>query len=283
MARIACLGPEYTFSHDVARKHFADDSFHVYDDFNGVVSAVADGACDRAVIPFYNTTRRSIEEAQRVLIASLGQVFVTDVIPFDVHHYVCGFGNLRQITQLWSKSVVFQQASRWIAAHLPRATTRDFPSTSAAILALSQARCMNAAAIGTISAYKHYRVPVIVPRIENKPNVTLFFVITRHGFDPAGRDHILVCLPNAAATDIGRVGDIATRNGCAVSTNWTVGTGGRRKAYFVELTSPNSTLDLHAAVDTLTRTMRRVRVCGGYVGKCITSLIWEPMKPIGGR
>jgi len=277
MEKIAYLGPACSFSHDLLQQEFPQATHVPCSELHEVVESVASGATTTGVIPFYNTTRTSIEESQLELVAHRNKVFVTDVLPLDVRHFLCGFGKLEEITELRSKSVVFHQASKWIEKNLPSAARKDCPSTSAAVQSLLQDKPKEVAAIGTASAAKEYSVPVLSRDIQNKPNRTLFFVIRNERFDPQGMDYILLCLPRATLDEKAQIDKVVTERGCSISTNWAVAAANQKSsAYFFELNCRYSTLDLHSAVTTLCGQFRNVFVCGGYRSKCITRLIWSP-------
>lgn len=130
---MAYLGPVYTFSHDLVRKHFKQEQHQPCKTLHDVVEAVAKGECDCGVVPFYNTTRRSIEETQVELIAHKGAVTVSDVLSMEVCHFICGFGSLSDVTEIRSKSVVFHQTNKWLQKNLPKAEQKGYESTSLAV------------------------------------------------------------------------------------------------------------------------------------------------------
>lgn len=274
MESVAYLGPPYSFSHDLVVSEYPHANHVSCPSLHEVVESVAKGRTQRGVVPFYNTTRKSIEESQIELVTHREKVFVTDVKPLDVRHFLCGFGTVEQITELRSKPVVYHQASKWIEENLPIAKQVECPSTSAAVQSVAEERKPHIAAIGTHSASKGYGVPVLSREIQNKPNVTLFFVIQNQKFDPQSMDYVLMCLINATTEDKAKIDAVVSSSGCSISTNWPVTLNQRSTAYFFEVNSQYSTLDLHAAVNKILTETSKAFVCGGYKGKCITRLIW---------
>lgn len=274
MAKVAFLGPACSFSHDLAREEFPDDEHVAFPFLHEVVAAIASGDCGLAVVPFYNTTRKSIEESQLELISHKNKVFVSNVLPLDVRHMLCGFGGLNEIEEIRSKIVVFHQVSKWQKAALPDATLKDYPSTSAAVKSLCEDGKPSAvAAIGTLSATKEYRVPVLKRNIQNKPNVTLFFVLESAMPKPEDMDHVLLCSPKASKPQKAQIEEFAGDEGCAITSNWPLTvTGG--EAYFVELNGQYSKLGLHTAITNIRREFPKTFILGGYKGKCITQLLW---------
>lgn len=281
MEKLAYIGPEYTFSHDLARAKYKNFEYVPCEELEDVVAAVAGGDCQIGLLPFYNTTRRAIEESQRALIRHIGNVHVVDLIPFDVQHYLCSYEkSLEDLDAVWSKNVVEHQVSRWMRVALPNATFIGKSSTAAAMKELSETKTPKVGAIGTFSSASHYGVPVLLENIQNVPNVTLFFTIRNGQFDVDGKDHLLICWPQFEADVHRSVGKSVADMGCQVSTNWKLrmNDGGSPEAYFVEISSPFSTLDLHASFASLQQNFPGAQVLGGYAGNSITRLIWSESK-----
>lgn len=281
MARIAYLHPAYSFSHDLVREQFPAYEHVGFDTLEAVVTAVVLANCDLAVVPFYNTTRRSIEESQLALVANRNRVFVADVLPLQVRHFLLGFGSLGELSELWSKNVVFHQISRWRKRKFPDARLVEYPSTSAAIKEIAQQRLGHVGGVGTRSAAMGYGVPILAKNIQNKPNLTLFFVLTPKMPNPENMDHFLMCLPNAKPDDKTRIGDIVAANGCGITSNWPLQTSPTVSlgAYFFEMNGQFSTLDLHSSVTQIGTEFPRAFRIGGYREKCITRLLWHDEPP----
>lgn len=276
MAKLAYLGPEWTFSHDLAKAIFPEHEHMPQDSLESVVESVSTGECTIGLIPFYNTTRLSIEESQIALVKHKGKAFVTDVLPLDVKHHVGGFGTLATSKEFRSKSVVFHQISKWLDKRgFATIAKRDYSSTSAAVKSLIEdQKPKHCACIGTASAFRNYHVPVFERRIQNEPNVTLFFVLGKNMPDVAISKRVLMCLTNPTTDDKRKVEEAVLRRGCNISSNWEVNLKERpaKKAYFFEIDGSYSSLGLGSAVSEL-RT-KGAFVLGGYADKCITRLIW---------
>jgi prephenate dehydratase len=278
MAKIAYLGPVHTFSHELVRQEFPGDEHVPCNTLHEVVEAVGAGNVEAGVVPFYNTTRKSIEESQIELVTHKTKVFVTDVLPLEVRHFLCGFGQLSEISEIRSKSVVFHQTSAWAQKYLPKAREVGYESTSLAVQSVAKDRTRHIAAIGTNSAAKHNNVPIIKKNIQNKPNFTLFFVIRRRMAKIESLDHFLLCAPNATDREKDEISKEVSQAGCSVSANWTLQLekkkAGVRSAYFFEVDGQYSTLGLYSSVKSVGNRIRKTFVVGGYREKCITRLLW---------
>ena len=276
MAQLAYLGPEYSFSHDLVRQVYGSQNEVPCSSLAEVVECVAEGRADSGVVPFYNTTKRSIEETQVELIRFRNKIFVHDVIPLEVNHFLCGFGTLSEVTELRSKNVVFYQASKWLEKHMPKATRDDtWGSTAQAIESLVGAKAKNIAAIGSKNACDGYGVPVLAKNIQNKPNITSFFVLGRAKPEANNTDHVLMCITDATIDVKKEISELVGKSGCSISSNWPLATE-RMNAYFFEMNGEYSKLDLQSTVCQINnRFGRQVFVVGGYSGKCITSLMFD--------
>lgn len=279
MANLAYLGPEWTFSHELASGAFPEEKHAPFDSLRGVVEAVSCGSCCVGLIPFYNTTRLSIEESQVELVAHKGKVFVTDVLPLNVKHFVGGFGGIDGAAEIRTKKVVFHQVSKWLAKkNLGTRRQRDYPSTSAAVRSLQEdEKPTDAVAIGTLSAFKGYKVPVLERNIQNEPNVTLFFVIKNKQPDLAGGNRILMGIRNPRAGSREAVENIVAECGCNISSNWSVAfqRGALKEGYFFEIDGVYSSLGLTSATTRILESVPNVFILGGYLDKCITRLLWQ--------
>jgi prephenate dehydratase len=277
MAKLSYLGPEWTFSHDLARAEFPKEEHVPQPELKDVVESVATGSCNIGLIPFYNTTRLSIEESQIELVKHAGKVFVTDVLPLEVKHHVGGFGKLGSVREFRSKKVVFHQISEWLKRrNLGGVSQIGCSSTSAAVKSVANGDSpTDVAVIGTASAFRNYKVPVLEKNIHNTPNVTLFFVIKNEQPELADVKRVLMCLKNPSNSDKLAVEAIVSKCGCNISSNWpvTFETKPRKEAYFFEINGTYSSLGLKSAVAKLKSELKKAFVLGGYSDKCITRLL----------
>ena len=272
---VAYIGPEYSFSHDLVRAEYPAAQHVACPNLASVVTAVAQDKCVRGLVPFYNTNYQSIRETQIEIIRHRGKVFVVDVLALKVRHYLCGAGTLPDIREVRTKSVVFDQASHWLEKKLPGVQRNNFESTSLAIQSLAGSQDATLAAIGTKSASKHYGVKVIQGNIQNKPNVTVFFVVEKTKPNPLNCDRVLMCIRKASERDMQKVEDIVKASGCGISSGWQVHLTktGKEVAYFCELDGQYANLDLNASVVRIKQAVQGTFMVGGYTGKCITRMM----------
>jgi prephenate dehydratase len=241
----------------------------------GVIEAVSGKRCEFGVIPFYNSNHHCVNEAQGHILKYRNKVYANGVYALKVVHNLCGYGSVPSVTEVRSKSVVFKQASRWLDAKLPNATRVDAESTSAAIKSLKTNTPAHAAAIGTDSASKGYEVPVIRRGIQNKPNVTLFFVIQKTQPKILKSERVLMAVAKTKETDYTLIDGIVQKAECFISSNWRVkceGTG-KNLGYFFEIDGHFGKLNLYNAVKNIKELVKDSFVVGAYEKQSITDLL----------
>jgi chorismate mutase/prephenate dehydratase len=187
--RVGYLGPIGTFSYEAAVRHFGRSAALVpcrtiADIF---VEAQRD-AVDFGVVPVENSTEGAVTPTLDRLVDT--DLLVSAAFELPVRHYLLSRGQLGQITRVYSHPQALAQCRRWLADHLPNATTIEATSTAAAAQLADSA---DSAAISTESAAELYGLPIVVRRIEDvATNVTRFFVIGRHMGKPSGRDRAAI-------------------------------------------------------------------------------------------
>lgn len=265
--RIAFLGPEWSFSHDLVRKRFPDSACVPCESLSSVVKSVVVGDCALGIVPFYNTNYQSVRETQIEIVGNRGKVHVVDVFALPVVHYLAGYGRIQDVRTVRTKSVVFEQASKWLARELPSVVKDEVASTSAAVQSLSVgAPDVSVAAIGTKSACKAYKVPVIARRIQNAGNMTVFFLVAKEAPRPVDCKRVLMCLRKATNEDEELIETVVKECYCSMRANWKVMLKDSKGdlAFFFELDGDHSRLGLNTAVKKIADRAKGVFMVGGY-------------------
>lgn len=194
--KIACLGPEGSFSHEFAKSRFPDGVFVCVDgDFEDVLAKLQDDSCRHAVIPFLNSNGIDVRPAQAALGKNREWIHVEGCHPHLVRHNVIVTDRFRELKRLHSKEQVFPQCSDWLRQWqeidlIPAA------STSAALkelLAASPDVQKTSGAICNTLAHELYGGRMLYPKIENPRNTTLFLVISKNDV-PWDADQLLLCV-----------------------------------------------------------------------------------------
>ncbi len=178
--KIAYLGPEGTFSHQVAlqvvtEKALLVSSKTIYDIFN----IVSDEICEFGLVPAEN----SIEGTIRETLDFLGEfdLKVNAEISLEVHQNLLSKEkSLDKIATVISHPQAIAQSRSWLEKNLPGATIEYSPST---ISAINQIEKKGIAMIGSILGAKIYGLNIIAKNIESKSsNITKFYLISKNLF-----------------------------------------------------------------------------------------------------
>lgn len=185
--KIACLGPEGTFSHLAALQQFGSSSLYLAEPgIDTVFRDVEKQIADFGVVPIENTLEGSISQSLDLLIESDVKVFAE--IYFQVHHNLLSkAADIQDIKTLYSHYMPLGQCKNWVARNMPNVKIVDTSSSSdACIKALDDP---DGAAIGAAQAAEIYRLPILANRIEDRTgNQTRFFVISYQEAAPTGQD-----------------------------------------------------------------------------------------------
>src|SRR5512137_214547 len=171
------LGPEGTFSHEVTLK-LKCKSLVFAPTIHGIMAAVARGEGD-GVVPMENSEAGGVGETLDGL--SKFPLYITAEMYLPIHHNLASTVPLKEIRVIFAHPQTHEQCSDKIEEWgIPVIHT-----SSNAASAQEARRVPNAGAILSSAAASLYRLPVIVPSVENNiANTTRFVRIAK---DP-GRD-----------------------------------------------------------------------------------------------
>jgi prephenate dehydratase len=169
---IITLGPEGTFSHELALK-MGCPAISLVSTIHGIFSAVARGEGD-GVVPIENSEAGGVGETLDGLLQF--PVFITAEMYMPVHHHLASQVPLSRMRVIYAHPQTHEQCSdRILAWDIPVIHTSSNASS-----ALEAKKTPNAGAILSASAASLYKMPVIVPNIENNAdNTTRFVQISR--------------------------------------------------------------------------------------------------------
>lgn len=185
---IAFLGPEHTFSHQAAKKHFGSRChFDPQSTIEDVFAAVERGSVDLGIVPIENTIQ-GVET--RTLDAFVNSPLLIEAEAWvDVHICLLTRGDMKQIKQVLSHPQPLAQCRQWLHHNLPEAQLIPVASTAAAASAVAEANDPTQAALATADAAVFNMLPIIAENIEDRPNNrTRFFIIGKNETGPSGRD-----------------------------------------------------------------------------------------------
>ena len=186
--RVACLGPEGTFTQQAALKHFGHSAVTVpLSAIDEIFREVATGAVNYGVVPVENSTEGVVTHTLDTFIHSSLQICGEVVLPIH-HHLLCG-GQTHQenITRVYAHAQSLAQCRQWLDRHWPGLERIAVSSNGEAARRVQGED--DAAAIAGDMAARHYGLQTIADHIEDQPdNATRFLIIGQDRVPSSGED-----------------------------------------------------------------------------------------------
>ena len=187
LLRVAFLGPQGTFSHQAALRHFGHLSVLVpCGTIRDVFSAVARGEASVGIVPIENTTEGIVTQTYDCL-ASSELTLCGEVQARISHQLLSRSGERERVRRIASHPQPLAQCRRWLDTEMPDAARVEVASTAAA--ARLAAEDDSVAAIASAIAGEEYGLRSVAASIEDRrDNTTRFLVIGRDAPSPGGND-----------------------------------------------------------------------------------------------
>lgn len=185
--RVACLGPEGSFSHLIAVQRFPDA---VLETLAGVEEVfdflqVEPDAC--GIVPIENSSGGLILASMDRLMDPRCHLHIQEELTLDVKLALVGRSG-QGVEVIYSHFMPFYHCDEWLKAHHPKARRVSVASTSVA--AARAAAEPNAAAIGSRDNARRHGLELLQFPIEEKIiNVTQFFLIGHTENAPSGKNN----------------------------------------------------------------------------------------------
>lgn len=182
---VAYLGPEGTFSHLLARRHFSDKHpLIACADLAAAFEFVLNDPTAKAVVPIENSSGGTIYDTIDLLIRNAGVLRAQEELTLDVS--LALLGNSREgVRSVFSHFVPLMHHRDWIAAEFPKAKVISVAST--AVAAARVAKTAHSVALATPGAAALYGLKVLqFPIQPGAVNLTRFYVVG-HGDGPAAK------------------------------------------------------------------------------------------------
>jgi chorismate mutase/prephenate dehydratase len=184
---IAFLGPEATFTHQVAVKHFGRNcDYTAVPSIKDVFSEVERKRADFGVVPIENSTEGVVNhtldmfmDSDLLIVAEKEELISQNIFSIS--------GDIKAVKTVYSHAQALSQCRKWLDTHLPGISVHDSASTADAAL---QATLDNSvAAIASMAAGQSYNLKPIALKIEDSPdNATRFLVIGRKMQSPTKKN-----------------------------------------------------------------------------------------------
>ena len=185
--RVAFFGPEATFTHMAAQRHFGSTvRYSPERTINDVFREVGAANVEYGVVPIENSTEGVVTHTLDLLQES--NVQICGEVSVDIELCLLSrSGRAKDIRRILSHSHALGQCRRWLAAHYPAAAVEEVSSTAQAA---KEARAdREVAAVSSRLAADVYGLKIVQANIaDNHDNITRFFVIGDDPPSPTGED-----------------------------------------------------------------------------------------------
>jgi len=185
--KVAFLGPETTFSHMAAIKHFGKTAlFYPLPTIKDVFWEVEKGQYDYGVVPVENSIEGTVAYTLDLFMQS--ELKVCGEIYLKINHYLASLTHKKEnIEKIYAHPQAVAQCRNWLSHHFPKIAVEEVRSTA---LAAQKAKDdPKSAAITTKLAIEKYGLNVLEKYIEDfAHNTTRFWIIGQTSLHPTGQD-----------------------------------------------------------------------------------------------
>ena len=184
---VTYLGPEATFTHIAAIKHFGRSvSFVPQPSIRDIFSEVEKGVCHYGVTPVENSIEGAVNYTLDLFFESNLKICAELYLNISLD-LLSKTGNLDDIKVIYSHPQPIGQCRGWLRKNLPEIVPEECSSTAYA--AQKAAENSEAAAIASSEAARLYNLQIVASKIEDfSKNITRFLVIGRDEIHMTGND-----------------------------------------------------------------------------------------------
>jgi len=264
-ARVAYLGPEFTFSHVAAVERFGHDAdLAPVASIAAVFEEVQRGDAEYGIVPMENSTDGRVTDTLDMFAKT--PLRLCGEVPLRIHHNLMAHCSRAEVRQVHSKPQALSQCRYWLSRHLPDAELCAVASTAEAAHHALQEKYV--AAVASVQAAAHYGLNVLAANIEDDPaNLTRFAIIARQSSARSGDDKTSLMFevehqPGALADGMA----IFKRNRLNMTwiESFPVPRSPGRYLFFVEVEGHESDLRLRRAVASLEKKTLQLKILGSY-------------------
>ena len=191
--RIAFLGPEATFTHQLAIKHFGKGSDLLPQKaISDCFVEVEKNRADYGVVPIENSTEGVVNHTLDMFVESDLVICAEREEPIS-HYLLSASGKIAKVKRVYSHPQALAQCRRYLESHLPNVEIHESRSTADA--ACQASLDGSAAAIASPLAAKLYHLKIVAPGIEDyEENFTRFLIVGKKSPPPSGKDKTSILL-----------------------------------------------------------------------------------------
>jgi chorismate mutase/prephenate dehydratase len=184
---VAYLGPEGTFTHAAALKHFGHSvQTSAMNSIDDVFREVEAGDCQYGVVPVENSIEGVINHTLDLFMNS--PLTICGEVELRIHHYLLSKETtLAALTRVYAHPQALAQCRRWLSHHLPKVGQLAVGSNAEAARRVAQEP--GTAAIASEAAAAIYGLGSLASNIEDEAdNTTRFLVIGHQSIPQSGDD-----------------------------------------------------------------------------------------------
>jgi chorismate mutase/prephenate dehydratase len=264
--RIAYFGPEATFTHQAAIKHFGSAADYAPSKtITEVFDEVEKGRADYGVVPIENSTEGIVNHTLDMFVES--DLAICAEREDDISQcLMASVDSLKKIKSVYSHPQALGQCRRWLERNLASVAVHEAASTADA--AAHAALDASVAAVASPLAAEIYRLKVLARNIQDaRHNVTRFLIIGRRPAGRSGKDKtsLLLSVKDRVGVlhDLLQVFKKESLNLTKIESRPT-----KRKAweyvFFIDVEGHLSDAPVKRAVDALQEHCLVVKILGSY-------------------
>ncbi len=184
--KIAFFGPETTYTHQAAIKHFEKNNEFVPKKTIGeVFESVDKNETEFGVVPVENSTEGSVAHTLDSFIESNLKIVAEIVLP--IKHCLLSNSKFEEIKKIYSHQQPLGQCKKYLQLNF--SDVERIESLSTASAAISASKEKYSAAIASELAGERFGLNILQKEInDEKDNQTRFFVIGKSNTKPTGKD-----------------------------------------------------------------------------------------------
>lgn len=185
--KIAYWGPEATFTHLAAMKHFGSSVNYVaIKSIPDIFSEVESDRADYGVVPIENSTEGVINHSLDMFVDSDLKI-CAEILLRVSHNLLSKSTRLKDVKKVYTNQQPLAQSRNWIEANLPYVEFVDVSTTAEAAKLASREK--NSAAIANDIAAGYYKLNILAKHIEDIPdNYTRFLIVGKKYVPKTGND-----------------------------------------------------------------------------------------------
>jgi len=264
--RVSFLGPEATFTHEAALRHFGEGAELLpVASIEAVFDEAEAGRSDFGVVPVENSTEGVISHTLDMFACS--PLSICGEVVLRINHNLLGSGgDLSSIERVMSHQQSFAQCRKWLDAHLPAA--ERIPVSSNAEAARRAADDARAAAVASAIAAQTYGLEIIAANIEDEPNnTTRFLVIGSRKVSATGSDKtsLLIAAKNQPGALFRLLAPFAQREISMTRIESRPARSGMWEyVFFIDIQGHAEDANVHEALAELQENASLLKVLGSY-------------------